>query len=97
MDLGFFVLFGAGHDRSAKSDSKKEERKMKERLPSKNTRLQKTRTARQDVYFGKSKFCQGQDKLQFPLPLLPEEKKRQHAAKYQPIFVSSSSLANEGT
>ncbi|XP_062471495.1 cytosolic carboxypeptidase 3 isoform X2 [Pezoporus occidentalis] len=85
-----------GHDR-AKSDSKKGERKMKERLPSKNRRLQKTKTARQDVYFGKSKFCQGQDKLQFPLPLLPEEKNRQHAAKYQHIFVSSSSFTNEGT
>ncbi|XP_054242758.1 cytosolic carboxypeptidase 3 [Indicator indicator] len=44
-----------GHDHSPKSNSKKEERNMKERLPSKSTRSKKTRTASQAVSFGKSK------------------------------------------
>ncbi|KAM9293716.1 cytosolic carboxypeptidase 3 isoform 6-T7 [Morus bassanus] len=86
-----------GHDHSAKSNSKKEERKMKERLPSKSTRPKKTRTASQDVNSGKSKSCQAQDTLQFSLPLLPEAKNRQHPAKYRGIFWSPSSSANEGT
>ncbi|KAM9293713.1 cytosolic carboxypeptidase 3 isoform 3-T3 [Morus bassanus] len=88
---------GKGHDHSAKSNSKKEERKMKERLPSKSTRPKKTRTASQDVNSGKSKSCQAQDTLQFSLPLLPEAKNRQHPAKYRGIFWSPSSSANEGT
>ncbi|KAM9633662.1 cytosolic carboxypeptidase 3 isoform 7-T7 [Morphnus guianensis] len=46
-----------GHDRTAKSNSKKEERKMKERLPSESTRSKKTRTASQYANFGKSKSC----------------------------------------
>ncbi|XP_075008384.1 cytosolic carboxypeptidase 3 isoform X2 [Calonectris borealis] len=86
-----------GHDRSAKSNSKQEERKMKERVPSKSTRPKKTRTASQDVNFGKSKSCQAQDTLEFSLPLLPEAEDRQHAAKYRGIFWSPSSSANEGT
>ncbi|XP_076191800.1 cytosolic carboxypeptidase 3 isoform X3 [Aptenodytes patagonicus] len=86
-----------GHDHSAKSNSKKEERKMKEKLPSKSTKPKKTRTATQDVNFGKSKSSQAQDTLQFSLPLLPEAKNRHHAAKYRGIFWSPSSSANEGT
>ncbi|KAM6285798.1 cytosolic carboxypeptidase 3 isoform 2-T2 [Spheniscus humboldti] len=86
-----------GHDHSAKSNSKKEERKMKERLPSKSTKPKKTSTATQDVNFGKSKSCQAQDTLQFSLPLLPEAKNRHHAAKYRGIFWSPSSSASEGT
>ncbi|XP_075561284.1 cytosolic carboxypeptidase 3 [Pelecanus crispus] len=86
-----------GHDHSTKSNSKKEERKMKERLPSKSTRPKKTRTASQDVNLGKSKSCQAQDTLRFSLPLLPAAKNRQHAAKYRGIFWSPSSSANEGT
>ncbi|XP_052630301.1 cytosolic carboxypeptidase 3-like isoform X1 [Harpia harpyja] len=46
-----------GHDRTAKSNSKKEERKMKERLPSESTRSKKTRTASQYANLGKSKSC----------------------------------------
>ncbi|XP_072722847.1 cytosolic carboxypeptidase 3 isoform X2 [Ciconia boyciana] len=86
-----------GCDCSAKSNSKKEERKMKEKLPSKSTRPKKTKTASQGVNFGKSKSCQAQDTLQFSLPLLPEAKNRQHAAKYRGIFWSPSSSASEGT
>ncbi|KAM6092977.1 cytosolic carboxypeptidase 3 isoform 2-T3 [Theristicus caerulescens] len=86
-----------GRHRSAKSNSEKEERRMKERLSSKSTRPRKTRTASQGVHFGRSKSCQAQDTLQFSLPLLPEAKNRQHAAKYQGIFWSPSSSANEGT
>ncbi|KAM6417671.1 cytosolic carboxypeptidase 3 [Pluvialis apricaria] len=86
-----------GHDRSAKSNSEKEEKKMKERLPSKSARPKKTRTASQDVNFGNSKSCQAQDRPQFSLPLLPEAKNRQRAAKYRSIFWSPSSSANEGT
>nr|XP_009912264.1 PREDICTED: cytosolic carboxypeptidase 3-like [Haliaeetus albicilla] len=52
-----------GHDRTAKSNSKKEERKMKERLPSESTRPKKNRTASQNANFGKSKSCLPQDTL----------------------------------
>ncbi|XP_064308152.1 cytosolic carboxypeptidase 3 isoform X1 [Phalacrocorax carbo] len=86
-----------GHDHSAKSNPKKAEREMKERLPSKSTRPKQTRTASQDVNFGKSKSCQAQHTLQFSLPLLPEAKNRQCAAKYRGVFWSPSSPANEGT
>ncbi|XP_068524998.1 cytosolic carboxypeptidase 3 isoform X2 [Anas acuta] len=84
-----------GHDRIAKSNSKKEERKM-ESLPLKPERLRKNWTASQDVNCRKSKSCQAQNTLQFSLPLLPQAKNRQPAAKYQDVYWSPSSSANEG-
>lgn len=95
MWIWFFLLFGSGLGHSAKSNSKNEERKVKERLPTKGTRPKKT--ASKDVNFGKSKSCQAQDTLQFSLPLLPKAKNKQHAAKYRDLFWSLSSSANEGT
>lgn len=91
----FFLLFGSGHDRIAKSNSKKEERKM-ESLPLKPERLRRNWTASQDVNCRKSKSCQAQNTLQFSLPLLPQAKNRQPAAKYQDVYWSPSSSANEG-
>ncbi|XP_047917109.2 cytosolic carboxypeptidase 3 isoform X2 [Anser cygnoides] len=88
-------LKGSGHDRSAKSNSRKEERKM-ESLPLKPTRLRKNRTASQDVNFRKSKSCQAQNTLQFSLPLLPQAKNSQPAAKYRDVYWSPSSSASEG-
>eukprot|EP00075_Anas_platyrhynchos_P019421 XP_027308674.1 cytosolic carboxypeptidase 3 isoform X2 [Anas platyrhynchos] len=84
-----------GHDRIAKSNSKKEERKM-ESLPLKPERLRKNWTASQDVNCRKSKSCQARNTLQFSLPLLPQAKNRQPAAKYQDVYWSPSSSANEG-
>ncbi|XP_074021296.1 cytosolic carboxypeptidase 3 [Numenius arquata] len=57
-----------GPDRSTKSNSKKEERKMKERLPSKSTKPKKTRTASPEAEAGKIKSCQAQETPQFSVP-----------------------------
>ncbi|XP_021270827.1 cytosolic carboxypeptidase 3 isoform X3 [Numida meleagris] len=83
-----------GHDHGAKNNSKKEAQKT-ERLSSKPTRVRKNRKTRQGVNFRKSKSCQAQNALQFSLPLLPEAKNRQPAAKYQDVFWSPSSSANK--